>query len=132
MAHLNRSALLMVMGRPEEAILSIATAERLVGSPPVVSAVRASALALSGDEVGARGILKSMEAESETTYVSPPLFAQVYLALSDTSRALDYLEQGLEERDVYMTVIKPWPFVALLKENARFKRILRAMGEDGD
>ncbi|MFT5144009.1 MAG: tetratricopeptide (TPR) repeat protein/TolB-like protein [Rhodothermales bacterium] len=131
MAHLNRSTLLMVMGRAEEAISAISTAELVVGSPPVVRAIRASALALSGDEGGARDILKSMEAESETTYVSPPLFAQVYLALSDTSRALDYLEQGLKARDVYMTVIKPWPFGAVLKDNARFKRILAAMEGDG-
>ncbi len=127
LGHLHKSTLFMVMGRPAEALTAISTAEQVVGSPPVVRALRASALALSGDTEGANAILESMEAEAETTYVSPPLFAQVYLALSDTSRALDYLERGLQERDVYMTVIRPWPFVSVLQENGRFKRILEAM-----
>jgi serine/threonine-protein kinase len=132
LAHLHKATLFMVMGQPAEALSAIATAEQVVGSPPVVRAIRASALAFSGDSLGVAAILESMEAEAETTYVSPPLFAQVYLALSDTSRALDYLELGLQERDVYMTVIRPWPFVTVLKDNGRFRRILQAMdGTDG-
>jgi hypothetical protein len=41
------------------------------------------------------------------------------------------LEDGLRARDVYMTVIKPWPFGEVLKDNARFKRSLAAMEGGG-
>lgn len=128
MAHLNRSLLLMEMDRPEEALEALDATESLVGRPPVVRALSASAYALGGQEARALELLSDLEAESQTAYVSPPLFAQVYLALADTARALDYLERGLEERDVYMTVMQPWPFVDVLRDNPRFQRVLERMG----
>lgn len=119
---------LMEMDRPEEALEALDATESLVGRPPVVRALSASAYALSGQEGRALELLGLLEVESQTTYVSPPLFAQVYLALADTARALDYLERGLEERDVYMTVMQPWPFVDVLRDNPRFQRVLERMG----
>ncbi|MBT3449191.1 MAG: protein kinase [Bacteroidetes Order II. Incertae sedis bacterium] len=128
MAHLNRSFLTLAMGQPEASLNSLAAAERLVGPRPVVRALRASAFAQAGDTEQAERILDSLLQESESRYVSAPLFSQVYISLGDTSRALDYLNQGLLERDVYMTVMRPWPLLDVLRDNPRFQRILSTMG----
>ncbi|MFT4605827.1 MAG: adenylate cyclase [Rhodothermales bacterium] len=130
MAHLNRSLLMVAMGQPEASLESLSKAERLVGPQPVVRSLQASALAAAGKESESREILAELSELAETRYVSAPLFAQIYLALSDTSRALDYLELGLRDHDVYLTVMRPWPFLDVVRDNPRFQRVLEGMGRE--
>ncbi|MBO6577228.1 MAG: protein kinase [Rhodothermales bacterium] len=126
-AHLNRSYPLLALGRWDDAIKALEDAEGVVEPQHLTRALKASALAWSGRTTAARVLLKALEDEADSVYVAPPLLAQIHIALGDTSRALDQLEQGFTSKDVYMTVLKPWPFAEPVRDNPRFQRILADM-----
>jgi tetratricopeptide (TPR) repeat protein len=53
--------------------------------------------AQSGDLAGARSILKRMEEQAQTVYVSPYYFAQVYARLGEWDDAFDWLNSGYKQ-----------------------------------
>jgi len=61
------------------------------------------------------------------SYVLPTDIAVVYVFAGDNSRALDWLEQGFEERDPNMAFMSAAPIYDPLRENPRFQELLRRM-----
>lgn len=127
-AYVNRSLPLAMLGRHEEARRDLETAARLVPNAPIVRALMVANARMAGApdaDAMLRSLLSDMEAGE--IYISPALMANIYLAGDDHAAALDWLAQGLEDRDVYTTVLRVWPFADPLHDEPRFKEIIAAM-----
>jgi len=81
--------------------------------------------AVSGDKVLAKSELE----KSITKYQdqSPYNIAQVYVALGDYAKALDWLEQAYQVRDVWMYVLNVDPVFDPVRNEPRFKTLLKKM-----
>ncbi len=124
-ANIWRAYALMDLGRYDEAEQAIKSAMDQAGNDSALLVSMMGALkAHQGDIEGALNHIERLEG------LSPPLISAVYTALGDTTLALDYLERGLEEKDVYMTVMKVWPGADAMRDNPRFVRILERMNLD--
>lgn len=66
-------------------------------------------------------------ARSRTTYVSGWSMARTYAAAGKYDQAFEWLERGFEERDPNMIYIKLFPVFEPLRNDPRFKDLLRWM-----
>jgi hypothetical protein len=72
--------------------------------------------------------LEELIARRGTTYVQPFAMAAVYRGLGEVDQALDWLEKGVEERDM-ITVggIKSEPRYTIMRGHPRYHALLRKM-----
>jgi TolB-like protein/Tfp pilus assembly protein PilF len=87
------------------------------------------ALALSGDEAGAREIASDLEARIDKG-VSPFVIALVYAGLSDVEQTFAWLERAYEKRDGSVRYLKSDPRLANLRGDPRFTDLMRRVGLD--
>lgn len=85
------------------------------------------ALARGGDPQHARETLAFLEEKTTHDYVSPVEFATLYIAVGENQRALDWMDKAYQERRGWMAYINVHPIVDTLKEDPRFKVLLRKM-----
>jgi predicted Zn-dependent protease len=89
------------------------------------------ALASGYAEGGYRGAMRrlgdTLANLRNVTYVLPTDIAAVYVFAGDSSRALDWLEQGFEERDPNMPYLSALPHYDGLRDDPRFQDLLRRM-----
>ena len=62
-----------------------------------------------------------------TRYVRPYYIGSIYAALGDKSKAFAELERSFEERDVYLNRVNSDPFMDPLRDDARFKDLLKRL-----
>ena len=126
-AHYNLGRAYVEMGQYQEAAEAFGEAERLSGNRQAATAL-AYALGRAGRTSDAKRILEEMTAVLGTQYVPAPQIALIYLGLHQTDKALDLLERGLDERSYWMVYLKADPVYDVIRSEARFSRILAAMG----
>ena len=114
-------------GRHDEAIAEFTSAVRHSGGVPLTRAGLACAYGMAGRADDARKILGQLKALSQTTNVSPSLFALIYIGLGDRDQALSYIEDGYRARDSYLGHLKVAPIVDPLRGEKRFQEILRKL-----
>ncbi len=89
--------------------------------------LRASVLAASGDRVAARRLL----ADIEKRFAADPLprgpLASAHLALGEKDRALQWLEEGVEEHDQTVFNLKVSPEWDLIRSEPRYHKLLKRM-----
>jgi len=89
------------------------------------------ALASGYAEGGYRGAMRrlgdTLANLRNVTYVLPTDIAVAYVLAGDSSRALDWLEQGFEERDPNMPYLSAFPYYDHLRDDPRFQDLLRRM-----
>ena len=61
------------------------------------------------------------------TYVLPTDIAMAYALAGENTRALDWLEQGFEERDPGMPYLSVVPVYDAVRDDPRFEALLRRM-----
>ncbi len=76
----------------------------------------------------ARAILKQMLDRSKTRFVPPFHIALVYAQLGETDKALEWLERGYQQRDPKMTFLKGEPRLKNLRDDPRFRDLMRRVG----
>ncbi len=110
-----------------EAIAATRKARELssVSSEPI--AFGTYALAKSGKVAEARAALDELLKSSKERYVPPYNIALIYNALSESDKALDYLEKGFAEKDVRMVFLKVEPKWNNLRNEPRFVDLMRRM-----
>ena len=64
---------------------------------------------------------------SNRTYVDPVVFTVAFTSLGEKEKALDYLELAYEKKADNLTLIAVDPFFDPLREEPRFKTILKKM-----
>jgi len=90
------------------------------------------ALASGYAEGGYRGAMRhlgdTLATVRNVTYVLPTDIALAHALAGENSRALDWLEQGFEERDPGMPYLGAVPIYDPLREDPRFQDLVRRMG----
>src|SRR4030088_347650 len=89
------------------------------GTPLMVSAL-AHAYARAGNKLEAEKLLKQLERNAKTKYVSPYYFAVVYLGLGDDAQAMNWLEKAFADRSNGLVFMRVEPELDHLRPNPRF------------
>jgi serine/threonine protein kinase/Tfp pilus assembly protein PilF len=116
------------MGMYREAIPVFEEAIRIRGrskASAMSDAELAKALARAGRREEAVKILRELEAERQQGYHSDLDIAAVYVALDDKEQAFYWLERAYQDRDPDMILIKVFPFLDPIRDDPRFKDLLR-------
>jgi TolB-like protein/Flp pilus assembly protein TadD len=114
-------------GMYEEAIVAFEKAAQLSGNREAFPAL-AHAYAKGGREAEARSILEEMRKESSGRHIAAPLLARIHLGLGEKDRAIERLRQGLEERSLWMTMLKMDPVYDEIREDTRFRELVKLVG----
>ena len=123
-AHYNLGEALEMKDLTENAI---AEYQRAIGlnDDPVPQALLGHLYAKIGKKNEARQILQQLHESSKQHYVSPYLFAMIYIGLGDNNQAIDFLEKTYEDRDGYsIAFIKVDPFLDPLRGDPRFEALV--------
>ena len=130
-AHWNLGIIHMLHGRFEESIEELSQSVEYSGGMPPTLAMQAYAYAKLGDEANALAILAVLESRRDSPghgYAPPVLIAYVYEGLGRTEDALEWLEKAITERDGWLVFLNSFPRFESLRDEPRFKDILRRLG----
>ncbi len=90
--------------------------------------VIAQAYAMQGKRTEAEQEISKLRELSKTIYIRPYYFAWFYAALGDKDKAFAELERSVEDRDCFLNRLTLDPFMDPLRDDPRFKEILKRMG----
>ncbi len=110
-------------------VSAIATVKRLqqAANDPLTLSTVGYVYAKSGDHAKALQILNELEKRSNQEYVTALHFAQIYAGLGDNEQALAWLDKACTERSVWMTFVRVDPKFDPLRDDPRFKDLLKRM-----
>jgi serine/threonine-protein kinase len=126
-AYTSLGRVLIHLGKYEEALANLERGHSLVGDLPSILGAMGQAYALSGRRADACRMIARLEAIASERYVSSTPFAIVYAGLGEHGRALDYLEEGAAGRDLPVSGIGFHPAYDALRDEPRFRALLRRM-----
>lgn len=86
-------------------------------------ALRGHILARSGDQAGARAVLRELETRAASRYVPKSAIADVLLALGEKNRALDLMESAIGTREVLLAGLLVSPHADPVRSDPRFVRL---------
>ena len=118
---------LLEKGLYEEALHAFEEAERNLGRPMIDKPI---ALARMGRMEEAWEAARELEATFKETYWSPVHRALLYAGLGDKERAYTWLDRAVEERNPIVHYLPVFPGFATIREEQRFKDILKRVGLD--
>ncbi len=95
---------------------------------PKLLASLGHAYALSGERDKANQILVELREMSKYRYISPYLFAVVYLGLGDKDQTFAWLEKAFQDRSFFLIWLKVEPLFDPLRDDPRFADLLRRVG----
>jgi serine/threonine protein kinase/TolB-like protein/Tfp pilus assembly protein PilF len=113
-------------GKLSEAVAEFERATALDDSPEP-RAQLAHAYALAGRKAEARKLLAELLERIKHQYLSPYNIATIYVALGDYPRALQSLEDALEDRSEWCPYLKVDPRLDPLRADPHFQNLLRRM-----
>jgi tetratricopeptide (TPR) repeat protein len=111
----------------DQAIAQCQKAVDLSGNQLNRSVGLARAHALAGDVAEARKALNELRARAKQTYVSPSLFAQIYIGLGEKTEGLAWLETAYAGRDVYLPRLKVEPAFDTVRSEPAFRDLVRRL-----
>jgi len=116
------------LGRHDEAIAAAQKACELSGRNALTLGILGRAYGLAGRRGEARALLKELMAKRSATYVPPWAMAVVYRGLGELDQALEWLEKGLEDRDmIAVGGYKSDPQYIVFHGHPRYHALLRKM-----
>jgi eukaryotic-like serine/threonine-protein kinase len=95
---------------------------------PLAASALAIAYGASGDREAARGVVRELQRRSSHELVPPVHFAMAYIGVGDTARAFEWLNRGIDEKDIYIPENFYQPLLDPLRKAAGFDRVVRRMG----
>ena len=111
----------------KDALEQFSVGLKLSGNQPAIAALYGHALALSGDEAGARRTLLDLKRLAKTRYVSALYFAGVYTGLGDKKMALDWLDKAYKERNDRLIYLNVDPMADPLRLEPRFRDLMNRL-----
>jgi len=126
-AHMYRAQALVQQGDFAEALRAYDTTLRLTGGNRSVAAMKAHACAASGDRAAARRILRDL---LTVTGAHAPSYdiAAVYVALNDSTRALQWLRRACKERSMKLFMLVQDPRFTALHRRPEFQALIQSIG----
>ncbi|HUF08469.1 MAG TPA: protein kinase [Rhodothermales bacterium] len=129
----NLGELYLAQGRLPDAIRELERSVELSGQVTEVPsshylAILGFAYARTSRRNEAVGILDELTRRDRRNLVSAFDMAVLHMALGDKEQALNWLERGYEQRDVWFVELNVWPWFDPLRDDPRFQRILHQMG----
>ena len=91
-------------------------------------ALKGHAYGVSGQANEARRVIAELQQLSAKSYVSPVLFALIYVGLGDNNQAMAFAEKGFRERAALLTRLKMEPILDPLRSDKRFQNLLSRVG----
>ena len=114
-------------GMLKEAIETFRAAHELSKGEMSAKALLAHALAVAGQRDEAAAHLNELREASRTRYVSRYALAAIHVGMGDRPAALDLLEQAYATRDRGMTWLSVSPRLDPLRDEPRFREVIRKM-----
>ncbi len=104
--------------------------QMLVVAPnePAVLALAGHEYAVSGRPTQARAVLARLRQIQTKRYVSPLLFALIYMGLGDKNNSFQELDQAYAERSEYLVYLRTEPWADPLRGDPRFTELLTKLG----
>lgn len=118
----------MYKGDYDRAIPAFQKSIPLSGDSPDEPASLALAYAQSGKLAEARKILSELKQQSKRTYVSPSVFASLYLAIGESDQAFAWFDKAFNDRDNMMILLKVEPYFDPFRSDPRFTKLLERVG----
>jgi len=115
---------LAAKGSYEEAQSEYEQAVEASNGSSMMRAGLAFALAMSTRRTEASKILKRLEQEGATRYISPYVFATVHAALGDVDVAFRWLDRAYDERDYLVATVRDDIHFDRIRTDPRFDRFL--------
>jgi len=122
----NIGELYIAQGRYEEAIAPLKKSADESASAHY-KAMLALAYARANQQREATTILNALLNSADQRTVSGFNIACIYLALGNKEQALRQLENGYEQRDVWIKELKAWPWLDELQNEPRYKELMRKL-----
>jgi len=116
------------LNRYDEAIEQLTKAAELTAGGALVRAALANIHAVSGDRDSAEKILADLQSFPTNREVSPFFLALIYAGLGEREKALQMLEDTVEERYCWASYLKSEPAFDELRQEKRFTNLLEKMG----
>ena len=85
------------------------------------------ALLAGGDSALARSTVDSMIAARSTGYYNPLAIARAYAALGDVERGMEWLRRAVDERTIWLRVVRVDDELALLRADPRYAELDRQL-----
>jgi tetratricopeptide (TPR) repeat protein len=114
-----------------EALEEIRKSRELSGGNLLMIGSLGHAYGSAGLKAEAEAVLDEMRELQKERYVAALDFANVYAGLKDRERALEWLERAYEERSAWLVWINCDPRLDWLRDDPRFRAVLRKMGMPG-
>ena len=118
---------LIASGKNDEAISMLL--QTPVNSPAasLSTVVLAHAYAKEGKRAEAEAQISILRDAAKARYVRPYFFASIYATLGDRDKAFAELEKSFAEKDAYLGRIFVDPFMDPLRDDPRFKSLMKRM-----
>jgi TolB-like protein/Tfp pilus assembly protein PilF len=112
-------------GKYDEAISALGQVSP--ASPSISVVALAHAYAKQGKRAETEQQISSLRTLANTRYIRPYFFASIYATLGDKDSAFAELEKSFAERDCYLGRITVDPFMDPLRDDPRFKSLMKRM-----
>lgn len=123
LAHLHRGWVLEELGQNEEMVEAVERWNALLAEPAFAPGALREAF-VAGEREGTFGLLADLPPEVPASALDR---ARWSLRLGRTDEALDWLEWGLDQRDVWFVIVNASPAIDPLRSEPRFRALLQAM-----
>jgi serine/threonine-protein kinase len=90
----------------------------------------AYSLACAGDPTYAKEVAAELEEKRKIGYVSPVELAMIYIALGDAQKALDWVENAIEDRRGWSAYLRVHPVLDPLRGEPRYAALVQRMKFD--
>ncbi len=114
-------------GAADEAVTELEKARELSGGIPITLGFLAYAYGCAGRRGDAYELLDQMETMATKAYVPPSALALGHVGLDDWDTAFHWWDQAVEVRDPIIVPIKTFPFFDPVRDDPRYRALLRRM-----
>jgi hypothetical protein len=111
----------------QDAVVSMETAHALSGGSPFTLGFLAYMHGRAGRSADARRLVDQAGERAAAGYVPPTTFALAHVGLGEWDLACHWLNKAIDGRDPIIMPIKTFPFLDPVRDDARFKALLRKM-----
>jgi serine/threonine-protein kinase len=115
------------LSRPADAIREL---ENTVAHAPIslYQGALGHAYAIAGQREKASRVLRELQAESDSSYVSPFDIATIYAGLRERSKTFEYLEKAFQQRVPYLVYLAVDPHFDAFRSDPGFRDLLHRIG----